>query len=212
MVSQSNNFHTADCTYLPPDSTFPLPVQLSSFSGSLINKLISLNWKTANEANSFGYDIERSKQNATWEKIGFVASHGTTTAVQDYIFVDKNPPVALELFYRLKMVDLDGSYRYSQTLKIPVSALPCSPELYAVYPNPAQATAVIHFSLPRDAVVSIAVYDAAGNEVRRLCRNEALNAGEYSSTMNLAGLANGNYFVRMSAGDFMQTQNLVLQR
>jgi hypothetical protein len=198
--------------FQPPNSNFGLPVELSSFNGNLINNQVKLSWKTATESNSLGYDIERSALNTNWENIGFVPSHGTTTTEQDYTFVDKNLPVASELCYRLKMTDMDGSYEYSQVLKIPIGVLPRSPELQAVYPNPTTGDAVVHFSLPRDAIVSIALYDILGKEVRRLYGNEALDAGEYMQAMDVAGLANGKYFVRMSAGDYHKTESFVLQR
>jgi hypothetical protein len=212
VISQTGQNELANCTYIPPDSTFPLPVQLLAFAGRLSNRQVSLSWKTATETNSFGYDIERSALNTNWEHIGFVPSHGTSTAEQDYTFVDLKLPAASDLYYRLKMTDLDGSFTYSQVLKIPISALPGSPELRAVYPNPSRQDAVVHFSLPREAIVSIALYDILGNEVRRLYGNEALGAGDYLRAMDVAGLANGKYFVRMSAGDYHKTVSFVLQR
>jgi hypothetical protein len=195
-----------------PLSDLPLPVNLLSLNGSHVNNQIKLNWTTAAETNSHGFDVERSAINNRWEKLGFVASHGTTTASQEYIFIDKNLPAGTELSFRLKMIDMDGRFSYSQVLKIPVTGLPATPDLQAVYPNPITGEAVIRFMLPRDAIISIALYDLLGKEVRRLYENEALTSGSYLHGLDASGLANGKYFVKMNAGGIIQTQSIVLQR
>jgi hypothetical protein len=188
------------------------PVELALFDARSLDDYINLNWKTESENNSFGFEIERSYQNTVWEKIGFVASHGTTTAAHDYSFVDKNPHETSEVWYRLKMIDLDGSSTYSHVLKIPVGISSTAPELRAVYPNPSRQDAVLEFSLPREASVRVAVYDLLGREVQRIYDNEMLSAGEYSHVLNMNGFPNGKYIVRLSAGTFGKTSSFVLQR
>ena len=85
-----------------------VPVELISFSASINNGVVELNWITSTETNNKGFEIERSK-NGSYETIGFVDGHGTTTETQAYYFTDKNV-VTGNYKYRLKQIDFDGTF------------------------------------------------------------------------------------------------------
>ncbi len=68
----------------------PLPVELTSFSAANLNNGVKLSWTTATENNNSGFEIERSRNNKTFNKIGFVSGNGTTTDKSNYSFVDQN--------------------------------------------------------------------------------------------------------------------------
>jgi len=190
----------------------PLPVQLTSFNATLVGNTVHTSWTTETEVNSYGFDVERSSTEKDWIKIGFVEGHGTSNTPSEYHFVDNNIGVSPVLFYRLKMIDRDGSSQYSDVATVKTGMLPTKPMLHATYPNPFNATAMVHFSIPSDQAVSILVYDAMGREVQRLYDNESLAAGYYSRPFDAASLPSGKYVVRMIAGSFTTSESILLQK
>ena len=99
-----------------------VPVELVSFIGNVINNEVQLNWTTATETNNRGFEIQKSQmldvnsQN-DWETIGFVNGFGTSSDVHTYLFADKNP-VTGKSYYRLKQLDFDGTFEYSNVIEI----------------------------------------------------------------------------------------------
>lgn len=112
----------------------PLPVTLISFNTYSEGSAVNLKWSTASETNSKGFDIERSANASSWTKIGFVDAQSqgaSTTSKLDYHFSDVKPFNGLN-YYRLKMVDLDGTFAYSQIRTVNLEGMPA----VAIYPNP----------------------------------------------------------------------------
>ena len=95
----------------------PIPVELISFTAKSNGKEIILNWSTATELNNLGFEIQRSSEGNEFFTIGFVEGHGTTTEQQTYSYIDKNLGNGKN-FYRLKQVDYDGSYEYSDVVEV----------------------------------------------------------------------------------------------
>ena len=93
-----------------------LPVELTSFTGNYTNNSVHLNWSTATEVNNQGFDIERN-HNSSWEKIGFVEGKGNSVIKNEYSFEDKNP-VGYKIQYRLKQIDNNGNFKYSDAIEI----------------------------------------------------------------------------------------------
>ncbi len=110
----------------------PLPVELISFSGSLDNNSILLNWKTATETNNRMFSVEKLNDANQFETIGNVAGNGNSVLVNEYDFIDRNP-ISGNNYYRLKQIDFDGKYEFSNTINI--NNINPIIELIA-YPNP----------------------------------------------------------------------------
>ncbi len=91
----------------------------------------------------------------------------------------------------------------------PVAALPASPRLVSLYPNPFNPTTTVEYSLPQTATVTFTVHDISGREVARVVR-EQMKAGEHSESFDLSRAASGVYFIGMQAGAFAQTAKAVL--
>jgi hypothetical protein len=117
-----------------------LPVNLISFSGKASSEGNVLLWSTAEEINNQGFDVERSVNGVTFEKIGFVAGKGSTSAKIDYRFVDIQPLV--NAYYRLKQLDFDQSYTLSKSINLKNE----SGVKLIVYPNPVKGK--LHFDVP----------------------------------------------------------------
>jgi hypothetical protein len=94
-----------------------LPVELVNFTASDYEEQVVLNWQTASEKINEGFEIERSSDGNRWENIGFVAGNGTTTEVHDYTFSDDEPIIG-QSYYRLKQIDYDGAFEYSDVLAV----------------------------------------------------------------------------------------------
>jgi hypothetical protein len=90
-----------------------VPVELIMFTASVVNNSVNLKWETATEVNNYGFDVERRADKNNWEKIGFVQGHGTTNFPMSYSFFDNDITLAGTYYYRLKQIDIDGTYEYS---------------------------------------------------------------------------------------------------
>ncbi len=210
-----------------------LPVELNSFKGSLINQSVRLSWMTSTEINNSGFSIERLKdfkfeKSNEWKTIGFVNGNGTTTETHSYSFIDENVTTGTYK-YRLKQIDFDGTYKYSNEIEVVVDLTPKEFVLFQNYPNPFNPTTKIKYSIPnvethRDVslhAVSLKVFDILGNEVATLV-NENKPAGSYEVEFNShsdkgQNLTSGIYFYRIAihsdqfkAGSFVQTRKMIL--
>ncbi|QQS37325.1 MAG: T9SS type A sorting domain-containing protein [Ignavibacteriales bacterium] len=190
----------------------PLPVELSTFTANVNESNVTLNWSTASEQNSHGFEIERALitldfSNTTWEEIAFVPSHGTTTETKYYSYTDTklNPG---NYNYRLKMIDQDGSYDYSAVVNAQIET-PAEYTLYQNYPNPFNPATVISYQLPTKGHVSLKVYDALGVEVASLL-DEVKDAGSYDVNFDASNLTSGVYFYTLISNNFMQTNKMIL--
>ncbi len=161
--------------------TNPLPVELTSFTAKLVGKSILLNWQTSTEINNYGFDVERKignsdNSNNKWEKIEFIAGNGNSNSIKNYSFLDQDFGNTEMVNYRLKQIDNDGQFEYSNVISVNISLN--SFELYQNYPNPFNPTTTISWLSPVDANVSIKIYDILGNEITELI-NEFKAAGRH---------------------------------
>jgi hypothetical protein len=190
-----------------------LPIQLSSFTNTAVNgNDVLLQWTTITENNNYGFEIERSEKlkvkNEKWEKIGFVEGGGTSNAPKDYSFTEKNLSTG-RYSYRLKQIDRDGKFEYSQTVEVTIGGAPKEFDLAQNYPNPFNPATVISYQLPVTNHVSLKVYDAIGREVATLV-NEIKEAGYYFVSFDASNLSSGIYFAQLQSGEKMQLKKLVL--
>ena len=200
------------------DLNGPLPVELVSFTGVLLpNENVLLEWKTASELNHYGFEIEKSYKNSdTWETIGFVESYGNPSSSVEYSFTDVTAHSSHIVKYRLKSIDNDGTFQYSDIVE--VNTLPTSYELSQNYPNPFNPSTKIKFSIPSTPLslgegqgVRLIVYDILGNEVATLV-DEEKEPGVYEVEFSAANLASGIYIYRMQAAEFVETKKMILLR
>lgn len=190
-----------------------VPVELTSFTGSVQGDGVVLQWATATELNNQGFEIERSSSTQDWAKIGYVPGFGTSTEPKSYSFMDNNVSVG-KYYYRLKQLDFDGSFEYSDAIEVLVDLTPTNFELFQNYPNPFNPTTTIQFQLPEASDVSIVIYDMLGQVVKELFADN-IQAGKYSvewNGENNAGskMSSGSYIYRMTAGDFVETKEMIL--
>jgi hypothetical protein len=188
-----------------------IPVELISFTATVNGLDVILKWTTLTETNNKGFEIERSLSKNSlskhWEKIGFAEGSGTTTELTAYSFADKNIPTG-NVYYRLKQIDFDGTFEYSNYIEIEVLS-PAEFMLYQNFPNPFNPSTMIQYQLALNSNVTLKIYDALGNEVSTLL-NEYQPAGTYQIEYNPAGLTSSVYFYQLKADNFIQTKKMLL--
>jgi hypothetical protein len=185
--------------------TTPLPVELLYFAAkATIGNTVDLTWATAMEKDSDFFAIERSTDGWSFTHIGLVQSAGVTSTRTDYSFTDHNP-VDNTAYYRLRQVDLDGSFEL-----MPVRAV--SLELdqssaMALYPNPVQQGDVhlrVQGVITRGEETNLQVTDMMGRSVMQ----QRLQEG--SAVLKTGGLRAGTYLVSIVSKTGTLTQKLVV--
>jgi len=191
------------------EASIPLPVELSSFSASVVSGNVHLKWTTATEVNNRGFEIERSSGDK-FITIGFVEGNGTTSETRSYSFVDKNLGKGV-YSYRLKQYNFNGTFSYSNVIEVDVTA-PNSFALHQNYPNPFNPTTTIDFELASPVNVNLVIYNMLGEQVEVLINNELREAGVHSIRFDASHLASGTYIYRLQAGNFVETKKMMLTK
>lgn len=183
-----------------------IPVELASFSASVNEGIVHLNWQTATETNNQGFYVESSLDTKTWNQNGFIAGAGTTTEMREYSYsVPFNG--TRNLYFRLRQMDFDGTFNYSNIIE--VSLNPYEFSLSQNYPNPFNPATTINFTLPTPQNVSLDIFNSAGEKVATIV-NESLQAGYHSINFNASKLSSGVYFYSIKAGDFVAVRKMIL--
>jgi hypothetical protein len=197
-----------------------LPIQLSSFNGSVQHSNVQLTWVTLSELNNYGFYVQRkrpSEQEYFEVPNSFVAGHGTTNEPQTYNFTDVAPGSGTWM-YRLKQVDLDNSLHYTEPIQIDVltgvaekGTTPTVYELNQNYPNPFTPSTMIAYAIPQSGYVTLKVYNLLGAEVATLLNGD-MQAGYHYANWNASGMASGVYIYQLTAGKFVETKKLTLMK
>ncbi|MCX6149086.1 MAG: right-handed parallel beta-helix repeat-containing protein [Ignavibacteriales bacterium] len=197
----------------------PLPVELTKFNASINGSSVLLNWQTATEVNNYGFEIERSLSQSLqkegtcnsslggkeggWEKIGFVTGAGNSNSPKEYSFTDDlaltlNLAHNLTLKYRLKQIDNDGQFKYSDVVEISLANTPEKFELMQNYPNPFNPTTTIEYSLSYNSRVKVEIFNMLGQLITTLIDKEE-SAGYKQVLWNANDLSSGIYIMRINA-------------
>jgi len=195
------------------DDNNPLPVQLASFFATTKGRDVILNWTTATEVNTAGFEIERKlvsqeKAQAKWENVGFVRGNGNSNRPIEYTFTDTKLNTG-KYAYRLRMIDNDGSYEYSDEVQVEIGK-PDVTKIEQNYPNAFNPATKIEYQLANPSKVVIEVYNVTGEKIAELVNSEQVE-GYYSLVFDASkyGLASGIYFYRMIAMDRVTGKNVV---
>ena len=185
-----------------------IPVELTTFTAAVQNEDVELSWSTATETNNQGFEVQRSRNNPEFITIGFVEGHGTTTEEHHYSFRDND--VSGILRYRLKQIDFDGSYEYSDVVEVSVN-VPIVFSLEQNYPNPFNPSTKIRYSIPKSGQVKLSVFNLLGEEVAVLV-NEVKEAGFHEATFNAYNLPSGTYFCKIENGGLITLMKMILMK
>ncbi len=181
----------------------PLPIEIVSFDAKINqNNYAQLDWITVSELNAKGFDIEKSFDGKSFEKIGYQNALGGVDVIKNYQFFDKNYKNAA--YYRLKMIDNNGTFKYSKIIYLNNS----KSNYYelTIVPNPTQGEVklVLGNALPTENV-TLKVFSITGKEVISLFGNVLEVEKQLSN--QIMQLPAGMYVVRMQIGEqILQTK------
>lgn len=200
--------------YIYEDTT--IPVELVSFTAVQKNQSVELEWRTATETNNLGFEIQRksiSQVNGSdddWKRIGFVFGSGTITEPKSYSFIDENVLTGTYK-YRLKQIDYEGTFKYSNEIEINIFLTPGKFELFQNFPNPFNPSTKISWESPISGWTVIKVFDILGNEVAVLL-NEFKEEGKYELNFSASDfhLSSGTYIYKLIIGEKTLTKKMIL--
>ena len=170
----------------------PVPVQLLSFTGQRLDGLNLLKWITASEVNSDYFQLERL-EDGEFKSIAKIAAAGNSQAILHYSYHDDDPEsLAKEVvYYRLKEVDMDGSYEYSQVIMISTKTDFYS---FSTYPKPATDYLKLNFDRSLDRAIDIKIISLSGQVV---LQKQSLVSDQ---RIDLSTLESGTYFISIYRG------------
>ncbi len=194
-----------------------VPIELSSFVGSVMEDRVVLNWATASQTNNVGFRVLRSTDGETYEVVSeLIAGAGTTDQLMDYMFEDTGVPAVEVVYYVLEQIDLDGSVNLSNPIEVLLGARFTPPTEFAstVYPNPFNPRTTISYDLPADTDVSIVIYNETGQEIRHLV-TQHYTAGRYNVQWDAKdylgrSVGSGVYIAKIVAGPNTAIQKMLL--
>lgn len=178
-----------------PPNTGPLPVELLSFIGEAKEDYNLLSWTTASEINNSGFEIQRSGDGKDYNKLGFVTGAGNSSSTKEYSFKDSDNINGV-LYYRLKQIDNDGAFKYSNVVAI--SNLDKSLlSIKSLYPNPFDKEIGVLFNKAVSETIVVKIFDAEG----KLILNETYAPFRNNFFINTENFSAGGYFLSVETGD-----------
>lgn len=180
-----------------------MPIKLISFTGTFNHNQVSLNWVTAQEVGFSHFEIERTSENLKFIQIGVTTGAGSNTNDENaYSFTDANAVLGVN-YYRLKSVDMDGSFEYSSVVTVIVEA----EKSISVFPNPSNGLFVnvsSNFGLGENTLVT--VFNNEGTLLQKASVTEREARIDFNSK-----LASGVYILKYTSGAFTQTVRLIVK-
>ncbi len=184
----------------------PLPLQLMSFLAENKGKNNQLTWRTASEVNTSHFVVQRSKDGNQFVDLGQVAAINDRTKINTYSFTDQTP-LNGNNYYRLKMMDRDGQYKYSNIEVLNSTALINNVK---VYPNPTQSAINTDFNIAEDSEGDLEIYDAFGKQIMK--QHLDFKKGKNHVGSDLSSHPAGVYMVKILIdGNAVEIQKVIKQ-
>ena len=184
-----------------------VPVELVAFDAQRAGSDVRVAWETASEKNSSHFDVERAAVTlagkGAFTSVRTVAAQGTSTTSKDYMVVDANVSSSSAWSYRLKMVDLDGTSRYSQEVLVASEETPLT---LTVAPNPTSSTTSITVELAGSGMTEVTLVDMNGRTVATIAQAEL--SGTQQFKLNIDAFASGSYSVVVKQNGSITSQPL----
>jgi len=189
-----------------------LPVEFSAFTCRLVGEKVQLSWQTISEINNYGFEIQRSfGSTSSWEVIGFVPGNGNSNSPKDYSFTDNiNLPLTHIISYRLKQIDNDGQFKFSEVVEIEKNTVD-KILLDQNFPNPFNPATTIRFSLPERSFLNLSIYSLTGEKISELL-NEVVESGSNEVLFDAASLASGVYFYVLKSPQLTISKKMIFAK
>jgi hypothetical protein len=191
---------------LVPNISGALPITLIDFSGYYDNGSDYLQWKTATETDNAYFDVQKMTTNGEFQSIGTVKGAGTSNIEHSYSLVDPSPLAGVN-YYRLRQVDIDGNFSFSNIISI---ATPMTEAItVSIYPNPAKNYVNISINSTESYTGMLTVTDIIGNVVYQ----NAIASGEgpTQTGIDISGYGQGQYIIRFTSSAMTTTCRVTKQ-
>jgi hypothetical protein len=178
-----------------------LPLRLLTFTGALRGNVVNLRWKTSNETNTKGFDVQKSTDGVNFKAISFVNGQNGTN--NQYALNDEKIEKGNKYYYRLKMVDLDEKFTISPVVTITYLD---KNKWFFVYPNPVKDELIVQNSFSTTQNAEIIISEVSGKVVYQ-------SRGLVSSRTLIAttNWSSGTYFIKIRANDNETVMKVVKQ-
>lgn len=179
----------------PWQNASPLPVELISFTGYNDGAKNVLNWSTASERNTLKFEVERASSNTgQFTYIGELPAAGNSSQPLAYTLDDNRPNIG-ENYYRLKMIDRDGSFKYSHTILIRNEEVITSNAINGIYPNPTSHLINIDYQSVNSGNAVLKIVNVIGQEISSIV--QAIVKGKQIIQIDVSSLADGVYILNI---------------
>ena len=203
-VDTSRNLRLEVCYSVPSN----LPISLTSFTGSPITSpYVQLSFSTTNESNAAAIIVERSYDGLNFIQVGSLIAKGSS-GINQYKIVDKTDGIASSVFYRLKLISIDGNYKYSEVINV---ALASNKESMTVdaFPNPViNSNLKLNIYLLKDEAFTISLLDMNGHKITE----QNLKGSKGFNALLIPAFANekaGIYSLRVTSSNSTLTKKIV---
>ena len=183
-----------------------LPVTLLNFNGNRVNNKVLLNWQVENEISFARYEVERSTTGTNFTSIGTIAANGSLIPLT-YNFEDKLLPASEVLYYRLKLINTDGRFKYSNTIVLKMNG--ASGNSIVVSPNPFTNKFTIQYQSPINEKIQLQLLDMNGRVIQQ--QQYQVRAGVNQLYVAADQLATGTYVVKVIANGTVVNQKIIKQ-
>jgi hypothetical protein len=176
----------------------PLPVILVSFNAAYNDGNVNLNWQTASEINNDYFDIQRSINGSEWVSIGKVEGHGNSYVTHNYTDIDnlEGTIPSGTIYYRLKQVDFNGKYIYSEIRSVNLNNNQLN-EVVNIYPNPTEHILNVTWMNSTGDVSILKITDMTGKEIY----NQVVDgSGKMQKQVDISAYPEGSYSIQIING------------
>jgi hypothetical protein len=187
---------TPDCHYfndyiLVVAEGGPTPVKLTSFNGDYSNGVARLNWQTSQELNNDRFELYRSYDGNNFELATSIAGAGNSSVPKNYTYQDH---INLDgnVYYKLKQVDIDGKFSFSNIIKLSSNDAKAS---FKIYPNPVVNNFAASFSAPKSGVATLLIRNTSGQTVYK--KSLSIIKGDNTVSIGAQQFSTGMYYINI---------------
>lgn len=196
----NNTFTFSTGTTNPCSCNNPLPVELISFEGVVDEEIVTIKWSTASEINNSHFEVERSLDGNRFELISIQEGIGNSNNIQNYSFID-DKTIPGEIYYRLKQVDYNGTYTYSETITVTITS---DKIITALFPNPVKDKILMRFNENIRPNSQLEILTTSGVLIKSFTIDSSLKE------MDVSFLMSGVYILRIKDSNIYKTSSIKL--
>ncbi|MBP9548694.1 MAG: T9SS type A sorting domain-containing protein [Chitinophagales bacterium] len=175
------------------DTFYILPIELAEFTGWNNGIANELHWKTYSEVNADKFEVEKSIDGISFNSIGEVSAQGYSSTMHQYVFYDYNPLAGVQ-YYRLRMLDFDGTFKFSNIISIDADG--SGVHAILIYPNPVQNNLHLEIISSADTKVVLRIYDVLSKLVYE--NIQSIQPGKNSMDINTTSFSKGTYQIAIT--------------